>query len=55
MANDGFRVVTGQPPVVDDDFVRSLFGTDIKGLADKIRRGEFDHIIGGAENEKKVG
>lgn len=28
-------------PTVDDAFIRSLFGTDLAGLAKKIKRGEI--------------
>lgn len=36
-----YKVVVHSPPVVDDAFVRALFGTDIKGLAERIKRGEY--------------
>ncbi len=53
MVKDNMRVIIHHPPVVNDEFVRALLGTDVRGLAEKIRRGEYDHIIRrGKDNEK---
>lgn len=39
------KVVIHGPPTIDESFVYAMFGTDIRGLATKIRQGEYDHII----------
>ncbi len=48
------KVIIHGPPIVDEGFVQTMFGTDIRGLADRIRQGEYDHIIYGEESETNV-
>lgn len=40
-----FKVVIQGPPVVDENLVQILFGTDVKGLAAQISSGKWDHVI----------
>lgn len=39
------KVIFTGPPVADDGLIRALMGTDAKGLAERIRRGEYNHIL----------
>ena len=44
-----FKVVIQGPPVVDENLVQILFGTDVKGLAAQISSGKWDHVINSSE------
>lgn len=45
-----FKVVIQGPPVVDENLVQILFGTDVKGLAAQISSGKWDHVINSSED-----
>lgn len=47
------KVIFAGPPVVNDGLIRALMGTDAKGLVERIRRGEYDHILKGDTDDRK--